>query len=230
MTLFTKQLLMISIFILIANTFVYAKEHNKKKVKTNSFSSAISKKINSKSIALFVKQIKKYAPVIVIGLLSFVFLISILSLKLEEKEINTSNKFKWFKTYELNTSKAAYIREVLKWCAINMNDKKVKTLPLLEISYHKHKKNAGVYYSHNKLIRINVNNHNNVLALTDTIIHEYQHHLDMPSQKHQKEYNELIATIGYWNNPYEIKARESAKKYRKICAEDMCSKGLLLYK
>ena len=230
MTLFTKQLLMISIFILIANSFVYAKEHNKKKVKTNSFSSAISKKINSKSIALFVKQIKKYAPVIVIGLLSFVFLISIFSLKLEEKEINTSNKFKWFKTYELNTSKAAYIREVLKWCAINMNDKKVKTLPLLEISYHKHKKNAGVYYSHNKLIRINVNNHNNVLALTDTIIHEYQHHLDMPSQKHQKEYNELIATVGYWNNPYEKKARESAKKHREICAKEMYSKGILLYK
>lgn len=230
MTIFTKKLLMISIFLLIANTFVNAKEHNKNKVKTNSFSSAISKKINSKSIASFVKEIKKYTPVIIIVVLSFVFLTALLSLKIDEKENNTSTNFKWFKTYELNTSKAAYIREVLKWCAKNMNDKKVKTLPILEISYQKHKKNAGVYYSHNKLIRINVNNHNNVLALTDTIIHEYQHHLDMPSHKHQKEYNELITTIGYWNNPYEKKARQSAKKHREICAREMCSKGFLLYK
>jgi predicted SprT family Zn-dependent metalloprotease len=230
MTLFIKKLLMISIFLLIANTFVNAKEDNKKKIKTNTFSSTIAKNINSKSIASFVKEIKKYAPVIIIVVLSFVFLTALLSLKIDEKENNTSTKFKWFKTYELNTSKAAYIREVLKWCAKNMNDKKVKTLPHLEISYYKHKKNAGVYYSQNKLIRINVNNHNNVLALTDTIIHEYQHHLDMPSQKHQKEYNELIAAIGYWNNPYEIKARESAKKHREICAKEMCSRGFLLYK
>jgi hypothetical protein len=230
MTLFTKQLLMISIFILIANTFVNAKEHNKNKVKTNSFSSAISKKINSKSIASFVKELKKYTPVIIIVVLSFVFLTALLSLKIDEKENNTSTNFKWFKTYELNTSKAAYIREVLKWCAINMNDKKVKTLPLLEISYHKHKKNFGVYYSHNKLIRINVNNHNNVLELNDTIIHEFQHFLDMPSQKHQNEYENMLKTKGYFNNPYEIKARLSAKKNRDICAKEMCSKGFLLYK
>jgi hypothetical protein len=116
----------------------------------------------------------------------------------------------------------------IKWCIENMSSKKGNNFPRLEISYYKHKKNAGVYYSHNKMIRIHVNTHNNVLELTDTIIHEYQHHLDMPTQKQQKEYNELTAKNGYWNNPYEIKARESGLKLRDACAKELFIKGFLV--
>ena len=222
-----KRILFICVFMLIANVCAIAGVHNKVHVKSNAYKSSILNNRKSKSIATFKK---KYATEILIFILTIVFILILLPWKQEEKKGEDSTLFKWRREYQLNTNKAAYTREVLKWCVENMNNKKVNNFPHLEISYYKHKKNAGVYYCDNKMIRINVNNHNNVLELTDTIIHEYQHHLDMPTQKQQKEYNELTVKNGYWNNPYEIKARESGLKLREACAKELHIKGFLVIK
>jgi len=221
-----KKLLIIWVFMLIANVCAIAGVHNKVNVTSSSYKSSILKNRKLKSIATFKK---KYATEIVIFILTIVSILILLPWKQEEKKGEDSTLFKWRKEYQLNTNKAAYTREVLKWCVENMNNSNVKNVPRLEINYYKHKKNAGLYDSYFNMIRINVNNHNNVLELTDTIIHEYQHHLDMPSQKQQKEYNELTVKVGYWNNPYEIKARESGFKLRDACAKALLTKGFLTY-
>ena len=222
-----KKLLIIWVFMLISNISVCAGMHNKANVKSGTYNASILKNRKSQSMATF---IKKHPSNIVIIILIIVYILILLSWNQEEKKGDISCIFKWRREYQLNTSKAAYIREVLKWCVENMSSKKGNNFPRLEISYYKHKKNAGVYYSHNKMIRIHVNTHNNVLELTDTIIHEYQHHIDMPTQKQQKEYNELTVKNGYWNNPYEIKARESGLKLRDACAKELFKKGFLVIK
>ena len=222
-----KRLLFICVLMLIANVYASAEFHNKGNARSNTYKSSILNNRKSKSIATFKK---KYATEILIFILTVVFILILLPWNQEGKKGDISTIFKWRREYQLNTNKAAYTREVLKWCVENMNNKKVKNIPRLEISYYKHKINAGVYDSYIKMIRINVNNHNNVLELTDTIIHEYQHHLDMPTQKQQKEYNELTVKNGYWNNPYEIKARESGLKLREACAKELFKKGFLVIK
>ena len=222
-----KRLLFICVFMLIANVCAIAELHNKGNSRSSAYKSSMLNNRKSKSIATFKK---KYATEILIFILTIVFILILLPWNQEGKKGDISTIFKWRREYQLNTSKAAYIREVLKWCVENMNTKKGNNFPHLEISYYKHKKNAGLYDSYIKMIRINVNNHNNVLELTDTIIHEYQHHLDMPTQKQQKEYNELTVKNGYWNNPYEIKARESGLKLRDACAKELFKKGFHVIK
>jgi hypothetical protein len=43
----------------------------------------------------------------------------------------------------------------------------------------------------------------------------------MPSQQDQKQYNMYLKQKGYYKNPFEINARESADKYTSICLKDM---------
>ena len=57
----------------------------------------------------------------------------------------------------------------------------------------------------------------NLLELTDTIIHEYIHHLQFQKKSTEKDYNKKFTEIGYWNNPYEVNARKLAKQNRNDC-------------
>jgi hypothetical protein len=63
--------------------------------------------------------------------------------------------------------------------------------------------------------------------LIDTIIHEYTHYLDMPFQQDQKEYNRYLKQKGYYDNPFQINAREKADKYTLICLKEIKLKGLI---
>ena len=105
----------------------------------------------------------------------------------------------------LTINKVQYIKQVVKWCAETLSEenRKIK-FPQVEVSYYKSKKFAGVYYSASKTICIYVNNNSNLLELTDTIIHEYKHHLDMPNQSQQKLYTKYTEDYGYENNPFFI--------------------------
>jgi hypothetical protein len=49
----------------------------------------------------------------------------------------------------------------------------------------------------------------------------------MPKEVHQLEYNKYNKTKGYYNNPYEIDAREKAKLYAPKCINDLCKIGYI---
>jgi hypothetical protein len=103
-----------------------------------------------------------------------------------------------------------------------------KYYPQVKIYYYKTKRNRfGDYSSNVSLIRIFINNHTSVEELVDTIIHEYTHYLQMTTQQHQKEYNRYLKQKGYYDNPFEINAREAADKYTSIYLKDMKLKGLI---
>lgn len=131
-------------------------------------------------------------------------------------------------TYQLNCTKVGYIKEVINWCALHMGlPPKVKKLPNLEIKYYKHKKVLGIYNAYGKQICVYVNGHEDLLNLTNTLIHEYQHFLDIRNASDQKHYAKILEMIGYEKHPLEIAARKAADKYQKACFNDMVKKGLI---
>jgi hypothetical protein len=129
---------------------------------------------------------------------------------------------------QLMVSKAAYVREVLSWCRQHLGvPASGSKAPTLTISYYPHQKRHGVYYSLGKSIRIYVNNHPSVAHLTDTILHEYIHFLEIRSNAHQKEYDQQTALVGYDNNPYEVSARQKAAAHVRACLLDMQRRGCI---
>lgn len=133
------------------------------------------------------------------------------------------------KKYQLNISKAAYVRTVLLWCAENLGimPPRTKILPEIQVAYYPNKSMHGVYFSSSKTIRVYVNNHDSLDKLTDTIIHEYVHYLDLRNSNHQKSYNKFSNELGYENNPFEINARKIAKKNCRSCMQALVDKGVL---
>ena len=157
--------------------------------------------------------------------MSVILILYIIELCFEcNNEIKPKKKY-----YNIKVTKAKFVNEVLNWCMNNMDyPTGHKYYPHVKICYYKTKRNRfGDYTSNARLIRIFINNHSSVEELIDTIIHEYTHYLDMPFQKDQKEYNRYLKQKGYYDNPFEINARESANKYTSICLKAIKRKGLI---
>ena len=68
-----------------------------------------------------------------------------------------------------------------------------------------------------KQIVIYVYDNLDVDCLVDTVIHEYSHYLQFEKKASEQDYNKQHEEMGYWDNPYEVKAREIAKQKRKEC-------------
>jgi hypothetical protein len=139
------------------------------------------------------------------------------------KEISKKND------YNIKVTKSKFINEVLKWCMNNMDYPTGHMYyPQIKICYYKTKETEfGDYTSNTRLIRIFINNHSSVVELINTIIHEYTHYLQMPTQQDQNEYNRYLKQKGYYDNPFEVNARETANKYTPICLKEMKQMGLI---
>lgn len=130
--------------------------------------------------------------------------------------------------FTLNVTKAGLIAAVIEWCKVNMEyPKHHKYYPTIEVKYYINKKVNGDYSSRSRIIRIFVNNHNSIEDLVDTCIHEYTHYLQMPKEMNQIEYTKYTNSNGYYNNPYEIDAREKAKRYTPKCIKELCKLGYI---
>jgi len=131
-----------------------------------------------------------------------------------------------YKISQLAIKKSAYVKLVLNWCYLNINGPK-QTMPEVSIKYNKNKKLNGVYISANNELIIYVNNHDSLLNLTNTIIHEYVHSRQRYELKQKnkdpflKLYSKYHYEIGYEKNPFEYEARDIAKKFERKCLEDI---------
>ena len=116
---------------------------------------------------------------------------------------------------DLPVKKTTYCQMVLDWCHGNLGNSN-KSKPNLTLKYYPHKKLAGVFISSSNECQIYIHNHQTLREITNTVIHEYVHSLqrsktfDKLYEKHQRE-------IGYEKNPFEVEAREVAKKYEREC-------------
>jgi hypothetical protein len=117
--------------------------------------------------------------------------------------------------------KTNFCQLVVDWCHENISHKNTQK-PNVTLSYYPHKKWGGTYSTRSHECIIYVNNHHNVLTVTNTVIHEYVHarqktkNFDVLYEQYQRE-------VGYENNPFEVEARKVAKKHEKECLLWVCS-------
>lgn len=144
--------------------------------------------------------------------------------------ISYKNKVK-DENVHLNCKKIVYAREVVRWCSENLGmPSKIKYLPQVEIKYYRHKKLLGNYNASQKKITLYLNSHDGIVSFTNTIIHEYQHFLDIKNSKEQKQYAKVLEDVGYQDHPLELSARKSADQYGSLCVKEMIRQGVLAIK
>ena len=120
---------------------------------------------------------------------------------------------------DLNIPKSKLIHLVNDWCDNNIRTTS-RTKPTIEIKYNRNKKYDGVYYPLTNTMVIYINNTNNLLKLTNTIIHEYTHY-NQNRRGFNKKYEQYNNDIGYWNNPYEIESRLVSDKHQYQCLKEI---------
>lgn len=113
--------------------------------------------------------------------------------------------------------KELYAYLTLEWCKMFFGENKRRKKKLsININSKFKKLNRSIIYgnfdTYRNIIFIYLNNHNTLLEVVQTIIHEYTHYLQSSYQykKYQKIYN-------YKKNPYELEARNIEEKYGKKC-------------
>jgi hypothetical protein len=132
--------------------------------------------------------------------------------------IPSKASIKSFKIPEEKNEIKNLITSIIQWSEANIKmGKKRKIRSLVTISNSKNTKYCGTYNSSNKTIVIYIKNNPDVLTLIDTCIHEYIHHLQLRGINDNRKYNKLTKSKGYWENDYEIEARELATKYKYQC-------------
>lgn len=135
--------------------------------------------------------------------------------------------------YERRINKKAFVHEVAAWGLSNMvyEGVQVKRRGVeIRICYYKNKKIFGDYYAHSNLIRIFVNNSDNLEELIDTVLHEVVHHFQYLSDKRNfsQKYAKLLEEKTYQHHPMEIEARKYAAHYMKHCRDYMLSQGYMV--
>ena len=123
---------------------------------------------------------------------------------------------------DLKIGKKKFVILVLQWCMNNIENNQIRLH--LKIIYQKPTKKMGYYQFSNKEITIYIDDSIDLFELTDTIIHEYMHHLQLPNKKYEKEYSDKLISHGYENHPMEIEARNLAKKFRNQCYDEIIQK------
>jgi hypothetical protein len=124
--------------------------------------------------------------------------------------------------------KVVFAREVIRWCMQHLGlPKGRKTGPRLLLRYYRHRKVMGTYQQRSKTITLYWGSHASLKEVVNTLIHEYQHFLDIRTNQEDKAYDKELKQIGYQDNSYEKKAREVANRWEKACLQELAQKGLL---
>jgi hypothetical protein len=121
------------------------------------------------------------------------------------------------KVKDLKIGKKRFVQLVLHWCAENIHDN--NTSFDLKIVYQKPTKIMGRYSYFYKMMVIYIDDSLCLLDLTDTVIHEFTHHLQGAPKKHS---NKLQSN--YYDDPMEVEARRMAEKFRNQCYDAIISK------
>ena len=130
------------------------------------------------------------------------------------------------KVRDIKIPKKKFVLLVLDWCVTNLG--KQKRGYQLDVKYHRPKEFAGYYFNNTKTIQIFVFDELDLLDLTEIIIHEYVHHLQYADKKTEFEYSKYENDVGYWNNPFEVEARNISKKLRNQCYKDVVNSTRVL--
>ena len=127
------------------------------------------------------------------------------------------NKNKSDKIRDLKISKKKMVENVLQWCELNHSVPKYRGKLSYKINYYSHSKVEGSYCGYTKNITIYITPEKKIIDVVDTLLHEFQHHIDMRTQREVRLYSKQLSEFGYDNHPMEISARKFAKQHRDTC-------------
>jgi hypothetical protein len=147
-----------------------------------------------------------------------------------EKSKNKSyRKFHFNDKKTINVPKTKLVNEALKWC-MNYMDYPTghKYYPTIKIVYYKMKRSRyGDYTSQTRTIRIFINQHESSNSIVNTVIHEYVHYIQMPTNQQHLQYDRLLKAKGYNNHPFELEANSIAKLLSPKCISYLVKIGYL---
>jgi uncharacterized protein YjaZ len=129
------------------------------------------------------------------------------------------NNNKSAKIRDLKMSKKKMVKNVLQWCETNHSIPKYRGKLSYQVKYYSHSKVEGSYCGYNKEITIYITPEKRIIDVVDTLLHEYQHHIDMRTQREIRLYSKQLSEFGYDNHPMEVVAREFARQHRDECFE-----------
>ena len=89
-------------------------------------------------------------------------------------------------------------------------------MPKLILSARKGLTSYGVFRASKNEVVVYIHKHKTVRELTNTIIHEFVH-ATQKKKAFNMSYEDYNNSVGYWNNPYEIEARNIAKEKEEEC-------------
>lgn len=104
---------------------------------------------------------------------------------------------------------------VMTWCkrTLGLNGRRAY-LPVLE--WHSKGEDCGDYDFEDNIISIYKNQHNSVLEIIHTIIHEWCHY-----KQSTKKYYQYDSELGYLKNPLEHEADKIANELKYKCRKDL---------
>lgn len=153
-----------------------------------------------------------------IGFILYFFTLFVIYVVMTIKESKTNNQSSAV-IKDLWISKKKMVESVLQWCETNHSIPKKRGELSYKINYYNHTKLEGCYCGYTKNITIYITPEKRIIDVVDTLLHEYQHHIDMRTQKEVRLYSKQLGEYGYGNHPMEISAREFAKQHRDECFE-----------
>lgn len=104
---------------------------------------------------------------------------------------------------------------VMTWCkhTLGLNHRR-SYLPILE--WHSKGEDCGDYDFEDNIISVYKNQHNSVLEIIHTIIHEWCHY-----KQSTKKYYQYDSELGYLKNPLEHEADKIANELKFKCRKDL---------
>lgn len=131
-----------------------------------------------------------------------------------------ANNYRSAKIKDLKITNKKMVENVLQWCETNYSTPKNRGKLSFKINYYNHTKLEGCYCGYNKNITVYITQEKRIIDVVDTLLHEYQHHIEMRRQKEVRLYSKQLSEFGYDNHPMEITAREFARQHRNECFEN----------
>ena len=113
-------------------------------------------------------------------------------------------------------------QSIVNWCEQNVIlGRQRKSKVLIKISYQKKGDLLGWYDYNTKTIMVYVLKHKDLQSIVNTTIHEYVHHLQLRTIRDDVRYNSISKLKGYWDNDFEVEAREISSKLMYKCIKEL---------
>lgn len=133
-------------------------------------------------------------------------------------------------SYRMNCTKTVFVKTVIQWALNHIEPLHHKESIQYKLRYYKHKTKLGVFFSRNREIIIYINNHQTIIEIIDSVLHEVVHYKQFRSDPKcfQRQYEKLLSENGYENHPMEKEARKIASKLVGPCLEFLITQNKLI--